>query len=147
MAQPKKVRRFAKPTPQFEVIQGRGWSEDWKNRQCDLTLAELVDLQDTIRAIAIIVNSIHERSEAWKYSDVLDSIERQINSSQLGLVGLASTTDHALQTIRIILNIGRVLPRRENCEMVQDFYDRLKERQAQLARPHLIPAKQQAVQS
>jgi len=139
MAQPEKVRQFVKPTPKFEVIQGRRWSENWKDQACDLTMGELVYLQDQIRAITVRVNNIHERGEAVNYCGVFESLERQLNSSQLGHVGLADETDSAFQATRILRNIARVLPTSENCEMVNGFYDRITERKAQLARPHLTP--------
>ncbi len=147
MAQHEKVHQFAKPKPQFEVIQGRRWSEEWKDQACDLSMEELVYFQDQIRAITVLVNNIHERREAVNYCDIFEGLERQLNSSQLGHIGLASETNHVFQAVRILLNIARVLPTPENCEMVNGFYDRIIKRKAHLARPHLIPGKQQAAQS
>jgi hypothetical protein len=142
MAQPEKVRQFVKRAPQFEVIQGRRWSEDWKDSQCDLTMEELVGLQGLIRTVAIQVNGICDRGQVGDYRDIFESLERQLDSSQLGHTGLAAEViDKHLRHVRIICNISRVLPTSENCDMVRDFRDRIIERQAQLVRLHVVRKK------
>jgi hypothetical protein len=108
---------------------------EWKEKKCDLTLGDIQDFTDCVRALTSRLKNIYNHPHLQaSYADVLERIAREFDSVFARFPG-AENEDSARKdglSSYLICQAGRLPAVDESIEILEDAYDLLDSREQEL---------------
>jgi len=126
----------------FRVVTGGKFRQDsdWRDLPCQLTMGELVQFQENIRAVAHRLRNPYG-PELANYADVISQIWKELYSSSRAYDGLLywpEKRELCNDAFLVAKNLARILPTQQNLEMVRRFYDLIEAREKSCETLHVV---------